>query len=97
MTHIIIKLVTGAVVFGTLGIQDEGKIVINKPYTFIVHEGLPSLAPYDAYAFQGEVSIMTFPMNTVLQYSDFAECTEARDAYISITSGIVLPNQNIII
>lgn len=98
MTHIIIKLVTGAVVFGSLGTLEDEYIKINKPYTFILtDEGLPAIAPYDSYAFQGDMSSMCFPINTVLQYSDFADCTEARDAYISTTSGILLPKQEIII
>ena len=50
----------------------------------------------DTFAFQGEVQSMTFPITTVLQYGDFADCKEARDAYVSVTTGIVMPNKQII-
>lgn len=99
MNHIILKLVTGAVVFGGYDKKITDKqITISKPYTYIINEeGIPGIAPYDTFAFQGEMSSMTFPLSTVLQYGDFADCKEARDAYISVTSGIVMSNQKIII
>lgn len=99
MTHVILKLVTGAVVFGgRLDVRNTDEIVVSKPYTYIVNdEGIPGIAPYDTYAFQGELTDMRFPMTTVLQYGDFADCKEARDAYISVTSGIVMPNNKIIV
>jgi hypothetical protein len=98
MTHVILKLVTGGVVFGGLESKDSSNIIVNKPYTYIVNEeGIPGIAPYDTFSFQGELQQMVFPRTTVLQYGDFGDCKEARDAYISVTSGIVMPSQKIII
>jgi hypothetical protein len=98
MNHVILKLVTGAVVFGGYGGITDKYITITKPYTYIVNEkGEPGIAPYDTFAFQGELSSMTFPFSTVLQYADFGDCKEARDAYVSVTTGIVMPTQKIII
>lgn len=116
MTHIIIKLITGVVVFGgykaenentlkKFGIEEQGSeatpersITITKPYIYTTNnEGNIGLVPYDTFALQGEVKEITFPISSVLQYADFADCKEARDAYISIISGIVVPNKSIIL
>jgi len=100
MNHVILKLVTGAVVFGGYHVNrsNDKNITITKPYTYIVNEeGIPGIAPYDTFAFQGELSSMMFPLSTVLQYADFGDCKEARDAYVSVTTGIVMPTQKIIL
>jgi hypothetical protein len=106
--YIILRLVTGAVVFGgfkpetrVVGAKPENSITVTKPYTYVVVDGkdgpITSLAPYDTFALQGEMSEMTFPITSVLYYADFKDSSEARDAYLSTISGIVMPKKDIIL
>jgi hypothetical protein len=95
--YILVKLLTGAVVFGQLTYSDENHLSISKPFEYLLTDKGTTLSPYDMGSVQGEIQNVNIRQDKIIYAINFKDCPEALKAYQQATSAIIMSTPKIII
>lgn len=94
--YVVLKLITGEVLFGKFEGDFDGDIKINKPYTFFKGEQGISIGPYDATLVQCDLEDVTFKKQTIIYFASYDHNNSVIEAYQKAVSPLILPTQKII-
>ena len=95
--YILLKLITGEILFGENKGSYDGDIKVAKPYTFFNGEQGISIGPYDARLVQCDLDEVLFKKQAIVYIAEYDHNKSVTEAYQKAVSPLILPTQKIII